>query len=76
MAASWGHYAKWTQTKTNTVLSHLYVESKKKNKLIETENGLVVSRDGRMSESGQRVKLPVIKWVTSREVIYKQGVYS
>ena len=27
----WGHYAEWNQTKTNTLWSHLYVESKKQN---------------------------------------------
>ena len=32
----WRHYAKWNKRKTNTVWSHLYVESKKA-ELIDTE---------------------------------------
>ena len=53
-----------SQTKTNTRLFHLYVESKKqkmnkqnRNRLIDTENKLVVSRGERgwgMGEIGER----------------------
>ena len=32
MDGPWGHYAKWSQGKTNTVRSHLYVESEGKTK--------------------------------------------
>ena len=40
------------QGKTNTVWSHLYVESKKF-KLIETESRLVVVRGGGIGEKGE-----------------------
>lgn len=58
--------------KINTVWSHLYVVSRKKQKnkntkLIEKEIRLVVARGGRgqrkgeLEEGGQKIKLPVIK---------------
>ena len=53
-----------SQRKTNRVWSHLYVESenKNKNKLIDTENRLVVARGrewrvGEMGEGGQKVQI-------------------
>ena len=62
-----GHYAKWNKSgkeKTNTLWSHLYVESKQTNKngLQETEKigGCQGQWDGgkEMDESGQEVQTP------------------
>ena len=54
MNGLWGHYTQSEigQTKTNTVWSHLYGESKKKKKNSETENRLVGARGGRILETG------------------------
>ena len=42
-----------SQRKTHTVLSHLYVESKKKVKLLETERRRVVARGCGMGGNGE-----------------------
>lgn len=50
----------------HSMQSHLHVELKKKNKLIDTENRLMAARSGaggvgEMGEGVRRYKLPVIK---------------
>ena len=60
MDGSWGHYTKWNvrQRKTNTILSHLGVESIK-NKPVETETRLVVRGSGEQplgEKKSQKVK--------------------
>ena len=44
MDGPWQVYAKWNQTKTNTVCSHWYVDSKKIFLNTDTENRLMVVR--------------------------------
>ena len=69
MDGTWGHYTKWnkSKTKTNTLWSHLYVESRE-TKFIETEVICVVARGGRcgmgdggLGEGGQKIKTSSFK---------------
>ena len=54
MDKPWGYYAKWNKLKTDNIYSHFYVEYKKydkKDKLIETESRMVVSRGGGLGKN-------------------------
>ena len=55
MDGPWQVYAKWNQTKTNTVCSHWYVDAKKNFLNTDTEDRLVVVR-GRVGAGEQWVK--------------------
>ena len=63
------------QKKKNTVLSHIYVESKRKKKtknILDIENKLVVARGqvvGKMGEGGQKVQTSSYK-ISPGDVMY------